>query len=125
VWVVTDEAPEVHGNDLICSLRLPVRFWVECRREIELHADQVKELLLKIAGEDRVTITHDGAQDPVEPHDLVEERLGDCCGSVRVRQGDEVYRFGELVHHGEDDRLPIDTREPLDEVHGDVGPDYR
>jgi len=39
-----------------------------------------------------------------------------------MAQGDEVHILGEAVHHGEDDRLPADLGQALDEVHQDVRP---
>jgi hypothetical protein len=37
-------------------------------------------------------------------------------------QGNEVRILGEAVDDGKNDRLPVDHREALDEVHRDVGP---
>jgi hypothetical protein len=39
-----------------------------------------------------------------------------------VAEGDEVRILGEAVDDSKDHRLPMDLREALDEVHGDVGP---
>jgi hypothetical protein len=68
------------------------------------------------ASEDRVRIAHDGARDPMEPHNAVEERTGDGGGHIWVCQGDEVCVLGKAIHHHEDDRFPIHARQPLDET---------
>jgi hypothetical protein len=39
-----------------------------------------------------------------------------------VAVGDEVHVLGEAVDDSKDYRLPMDLREALNEVHGDVGP---
>lgn len=59
----------------------------------------------------------------MEPHDLVEEGLGDICRVVGVVEGDEVCVFGEEVDHREDLQLVTDLRESLNEIHGGVGLD--
>ena len=39
-----------------------------------------------------------------------------------MTQGDEVGLLGEAINHREDDRLLVDLREALDEIHRDVRP---
>jgi hypothetical protein len=88
---------------------------------VELDAGKIKPLVLKLASENRVTITHDGAGDAMESRDWVEEDSCDRCHSVGVADGDEVRRFGESIHYHEDHRHAIDVWEPLHEVHRNVG----
>jgi hypothetical protein len=58
----------------------------------------------------------------VEADNLIEERLGNCGGRVGVAEVDKMCILGEVIHHGEDDRLAIDTGESFDEVHRDIHP---
>jgi hypothetical protein len=41
---------------------------------------------------------------------------------MRVAERNEVSVLGEAIDHREDDRFAAHLRQPLDEVHGDVGP---
>ena len=73
-------------------------------------------------GEDGVPVTDNRQREPVQSYDAVEECP--CYGrrGVGVAEGDEVGVFGEAIHHREDDGLACHLGQPLDEVHGDVGP---
>lgn len=44
---------------------------------------------------------------------------------VRVAQWDEVRILGESINDREDDQFPVNARQTLDEVHGDVLPNCR
>ncbi|XP_021309766.1 uncharacterized protein LOC8080735 isoform X3 [Sorghum bicolor] len=121
-WPVTCQTAKVHYNDLVSGLRLPVGLWVERRRHLQLCAAQTQQLPLEVGGEHRVTVGDDGLRDAVQPHDVGEESLGHCLGRVWVRQGQEVGVLAEAVDDRQDDGLALDTRQRLDEVHGDVRP---
>jgi hypothetical protein len=58
----------------------------------------------------------------VQAHDLIEEDAGHRHRRVWATQGDEVGVLGEAVDDGEDEGLATHSREALNEVHGDVGP---
>jgi hypothetical protein len=58
----------------------------------------------------------------VEADNLIEERLGNRGGRVGVAEVDKMCILGEVIHHGEDDRLAIDIGESFDEVHRDIRP---
>jgi hypothetical protein len=94
----------------------------ERRTEAELDAGKCEQLRPKLAGEDRISVAHNRARETVKADDLVEEDSSDGRRSVGVADRDEVSIFGEAVDYGEDDRFSTNTREVLDEVHGDVRP---
>jgi hypothetical protein len=68
-----------------------------------LDASELEQLALEAACEDRVPIAHNGARDPMEPYNAIEERVGDGGGCIGLHQGDEVRILGEVIHHREDD----------------------
>jgi hypothetical protein len=94
---------------------------VEHRRHVEPDAGDREELCPELAGENQVT-DDAVAGDVVEANDGVEEGTGDHHPDVRVRQQNDVGHLREPVDHGEDHQLAVDTRQPLDEVHGQIGP---
>lgn len=55
-WTIAGEATEVHGNDFVDSLRLPIGMRVECRAQVELDAGEVEELPPEVVGEDGVVV---------------------------------------------------------------------
>jgi hypothetical protein len=123
--MVPGEAMEVHCDYLVRSLRLPTRLEVERRGQVQLDIGEPEQLTPEAVGEDRVLITQDGARNPVEPHNAVEEHSSNDGGCVGVHQGDEMRVFGEAIHHGEDDGFPVHARQPLHEIHGNVRPHRR
>jgi hypothetical protein len=60
-WAITSKAAQVDTEDLIDHLRLAVGLRREHRAEAQLHAREGKELLPKVAGEDRILIADNGA----------------------------------------------------------------
>jgi hypothetical protein len=95
---------------------------VESRRHLQLGAAQAHQLAPEVGGEHRVAIRHDGLWHTVEAHDVDEEGVSQTLGGVRVRKGNEVAVFAEVVHHHQDDRLAPNARQRLDEDHGNVRP---
>ena len=59
----------------------------------------------------------------MEPHNLVEERLGNRGGAVGVAEGDEMCILGEAINHRENHRFASDLGKAFNKIHGDVGPD--
>jgi hypothetical protein len=60
----------------------------------------------------------------VEANNGVKECVGDRCRTVQVRQWNEVCHLRESVDHSEDHSLVVDTRQSLNEVHGQVNPHH-
>lgn len=81
------EAMQVHGDDLIGRLRLPIGLRMECRRQLELDTCQVEKLTVERAGEDRVAIAHNGRQNPMQAHHIVEECACHRRRCVWIRRG--------------------------------------
>ena len=59
----------------------------------------------------------------MEPDDVVEEGASDGGSRVGVPKRNKMRVLGEAVNDGEDDGFPANLGQPLDEIHGDVGPD--
>jgi hypothetical protein len=97
---------------------------MERRRQVQLDTGEPEQLALEAAGEDRVPIAHDGAQNLVKPHNAGEERTSDGCGRVGACQSDEMRVLGEVIHHGEYNVFPIHAWQSLHEIHGDVHPHH-
>jgi hypothetical protein len=119
---IPHETTQVHRDHLVHCFRLAVGLRVECRKQMELDTDHREQLHPKFAGEDGILIAHNGARDPMEPHDVVEE--GPCNGRrcIGVPKRDEVGVLQKPVDHRQDDRLAIDVGKSLHKIHGDVSP---
>jgi len=92
---------------------------------VQLGAHESHELTPKDGREHRVPVGDDGLRHPVEADDVGEEGLGHGLGGIRMAECDEVAVLAEAVDDGEDDRLPVDLRQRLDEIQPYVGPDHR
>jgi hypothetical protein len=95
---------------------------VEHRGEVQLDADDGKQLLLEFTCEDRVSIADNGAWKPVEADDVREESPGHRSHHIRMAQWNKMGELGESVDRCQDDRLVVDPREALHEIHGYVSP---
>jgi len=91
-------------------LGLPVRLGMERGGHVQLRAQQAHQFTPERGGEDRVVVRHQGLRDAVKANNVGEERLGDRLGGVRVCEWNEVAVFAEAINHGQDDRLPANTR---------------
>jgi hypothetical protein len=61
-WLITSEAVEVRRDHLVRCFLLAVGMGMKCRREVELDAGEGEQLLPELAGEDRISVADDGAQ---------------------------------------------------------------
>ena len=86
----------------------------------QLDPSQLEEFLPKLGGEDHVPVTHNGAQEPMEAHNFIEEGASNRLHRVGVAKGAKMRHLGEPVDDGDDDRLFANTWKPLDKVHGGV-----
>jgi hypothetical protein len=119
------DATQIHHDDLVGSFSLSIGLRVESGGEVELHACQEEQLTPEIVGEDRIVIRDDGVGNAMQPNHDVEECLRHSCHRIRMTERGEVCGLQEPVDDGEQDRLAVDTREPLDEVHANARLDHR
>ena len=73
--MITGEAAEVHDDDLVCSLRLPIGLGMERQCHVQLGAREPHELAPEGRREDGVPIRDDGLRKTMEADNLGEERL--------------------------------------------------
>jgi hypothetical protein len=116
---------QVHADDLVGGLCLPIRLQVEGGGEVELHACQGEQFTSEVIGEDRIAIGDDGAEVAMEPHNDVEECPRHCRRQIRMAGPDEVCALREAIDDGEQDRLAVDAWKPLDKIHAYVCPNRR
>jgi hypothetical protein len=97
---------------------------VERRGEVKLDTGECKQLPSKFTCEDRIPIADNGAWKSVEADNVGEERPGHRGRRIGMAQRNEMGELGESVDHCQNDRLAVDLREALHEIHDYVSP-YR
>jgi hypothetical protein len=122
LWPITSKTTQVYPQNPVGYLRLAVSLGMERCAEAERHTSKFEELPQECTGEDWVAVTDDGAREPMETNDAVEEGLRNRHGNVGVAERNEVGILGETIHNGEHHRLAAHTWKSLYEVHGDVRP---
>jgi len=63
--MIADDAPEVHGDDLVDSLRLSIRLGVEGGAQPQLDAGAAEQVTPNVTGEHRITVTNYGVRKPM------------------------------------------------------------
>lgn len=89
-WFVAGDTPQVQYHVLVHNLGLTVSLTVECIAHPQLDSGKLEMVTPNVANEHWVTITHNGAQEPVEVHVGVEEGAHHRGSRVRMTEHDEV-----------------------------------
>ena len=116
---------EVHGDDAIDGLRLPIRLRMEGRTHVQACPRGGKQSLPKARSENHIPVRNDGCGKPMKSDNVGEEGFSNRLRSVRMRQGDEMRILGETVHNGQYHTFAAHLRKCLNEIHGDVFPHTR
>jgi hypothetical protein len=74
--MITNEAPEIHGDDFVCGLRLTIRLRVEGGGEIQYDVGQSEQLLPKLACKHGIPVADYGVENAMEADNLAEECFG-------------------------------------------------
>jgi hypothetical protein len=102
-WSVAEETPEKHGNHLVRHLRPTIRLWLECGGEAELDTGEGEQLLPKFVGEDQVSVSDNGARQPMQANNGIKECPSHHCRNVRVTEWYEMGVLRESIDHHQDD----------------------
>jgi len=65
--------PQVHLENAIDALGLPIRLWVEACRELEIGPQHLEELRPKTPSEPRVSVAHNALRNSPKLHNVLDE----------------------------------------------------
>lgn len=65
--------PQVHLEEAINALGLPIRLWVEACRELEICPQHLEEFSPKTPSEPRVSIAHNAPWNSPKLHNVLDE----------------------------------------------------
>jgi hypothetical protein len=114
---IISDAVEVHRDHFVGCFRLAVRLRVERRGEVQLDADEEEQLMLESAGEE-----WNRAQEAVWADDVCEEGTRHQGRHIWMDHRYKMGELGEPVDYCQNDKLVVDPREALNDVHGYISP---
>ncbi|KAL6193212.1 hypothetical protein ACLB2K_034296 [Fragaria x ananassa] len=122
-WLVRDKATKVVFQGTVHNLSLAVRLGMVGGATAKLGALKLEEGCLKVAEEDGITIRDNRLWHSMEFEHLLTENFSYLGSSVWVSEWNEVSKFGQTIHHYENDIHPFRIGQPVHKVHGDVTKD--